>query len=256
MIIKKKNKNHSEYMHRIFSTFIECTQTETRENNKSCELFRVHYIDIRKKGNDYFDSILYNFRKTLDRGDFKKNLKLLKKFTNITKTELINMYNIDVKNNYYIQKELSKTPLKEEILRFCHDKLEKDIHNYDINDLNIYSKKILDMYPKLTRDITFFFTSRLIKITAIMVDIYTLSRMFRTEFKNVKKYQPKKQHNIIMQAGDCHSKIYRSFLKKLKFKMVETSGKETGSCYKNNFKGVLKSTRCLDFKNIYQPLFN
>ena len=252
----KSDARNIQYMDKIFSNFIECVQTETRLNNKNCELFRVHYIDIRKKGNDHFDSVIYKLRKSLITGQVKKNLKLLKEFTNIKKKDLLIMYNTDVKKNKYIQKELSKTPLKKEILSFCYDKIEDHINTTTINNLNSFSKEILHIYPVVNMDIIISFVSELITITGIMVDVYTLSRIFRAEFKIGERYQPKRQHNIIIQAGDCHSKVYRSFLTKLKFLTIETSGKETNMCYADNYKGDRKSTRCLELNNISQPLFN
>jgi len=243
------------YLQKIFKGFRNCIQTETRVGNSDCELFRFHYIDIRKKDDKSPDLVIENFLKDIDNNIISESSKgLLEILSFIDKEDLFEIYLNDIENNFYIQKELSKTPLKNEILKHCNDTAKVLINKFaNIKKIKKNSKILLDKYRKnaplnYSESITLkSFRNIFTKLGARAVDVYTLSRLFRYKFKS-NKNQPEGQHNIIMYAGDRHSKVYRSFLKKLKFLTIETSG--------NNYKGVRKSTRCLELNNISQPLFN
>ena len=231
------------YLSKIYNSFRNCIQTKTRENNKNCELFRFHYIDIRKKDNLSPDLVIENFIKDLDNSIISESSKkFLEILTDINKKLLLEIYESDIENNNYIQKELSKTPLKNQILEYCKEIAKTQIDYFDINlikkNANILLKKGYD------KNFTYNLRNILITLGALAVDVYTLSRLFRTEFR-ISKFQPKKQHNIIMYAGDAHSTVYRGFLKSLDFDLLYKSGSVENK----------KSNRCVELKSEYQPLF-
>ena len=63
-----------------------------------------------------------------------------------------------------------------------------------------------------------------------MVDMYTLSRMFK-EFKNVDK-QPKEARNIILYFGSDHSKLMGNFLKSIGFNTLFKLESNLENCIK------------------------
>jgi hypothetical protein len=78
-------------------------------------------------------------------------------------------------------------------------------------------------------------------INATIMDIYTISRMFKVfDVKNSDHY-PKEPHNIIYYAGNGHTRIINKFLKSIGFKRTEYSDQ--------------KILSCVNMKNIKQPLF-
>ena len=236
------------YIGKIFKTFKNCIQTQTRENNKNCELFRFHYIDIRKRDNKEPDLVISRFVKIVHDAHHRLFMSettktVLNTLKNINKKGLLLLYEHDIDRHYYLKKELNKTPLKKEILSHCKKLATEFIEKIDIHKLNMEADLLLKR--RYSGNFENKLNLPLVRLGAFAVDIYTLSRMFRTEFKHT-KFQPKKQSNIIMYAGDAHSRVYRSFLNSLDFNLVDRSG---GSENK-------KSLRCVDLQNFQQPLFN
>jgi hypothetical protein len=58
--------------------------------------------------------------------------------------------------------------------------------------------------------------------------------------------QPLRAHNIIIYAGNGHAERHRTFLERLKFKPIGSSGKS----------GDYPSKYCIDMKTIKQPFFS
>ena len=94
-----------------------------------------------------------------------------------------------------------------------------------------------------------------VMINARVVDVYTLSRIFK-KFDTKKSkdvgfninYQPEIPHNIIIYAGDAHSDVYRKFLKYIGSEEIAMSGpREIKNSHINN---------CLDVTNFPMPFFN
>jgi hypothetical protein len=93
----------------------------------------------------------------------------------------------------------------------------------------------------------------IIKTSARTADAYLLARMFKdfdmtkmkTHANNITD-QPDKAYNVIIYAGDNHSKIYRRYLKEVAgFKTIASTGK-------SKYNGV----HCIDMRRIPQPFFS
>ena len=234
----KGNYKKNNYLKKIFYDFLDCIQTETRFNNNECHLFRFHYIDIRKTDEIKPDLIIENVLKDFDDKILgSKTKKFLKELTNTNSKKLYKIYENDIKDNYYIQKELSKTPLKNEILKHCNKRAKKIISKYNLENIKNFAKILLN--KGYSEEYTRLIELLLTYLGGLAVDVYTLSRLFRTKFSNT-KFQPNKQYNIIMYAGDAHSKVYRTFLNKLGFNQIQ----------KNKTDNIKKDRRCIDFKDI------
>jgi hypothetical protein len=98
----------------------------------------------------------------------------------------------------------------------------------------------------------------IIKTSARTADVYLLSRMFKDfDMTKMKTHandnltdQPDKAYNVIIYAGNSHSKIYRRYLKDVAgFEEIASTGKS-----KIN-KGE-KRKHCIDMETIPQPFFS
>jgi hypothetical protein len=110
---------------------------------------------------------------------------------------------------------------------------------------------------KMDKDIIYNALEDIIQYTedtnAIVADVYLLARMFKdfdmtkmkTHANNITD-QPDKAYNVIIYAGDNHSKIYRRYLKEVAgFKTIASTGK-------SKYNGV----HCIDMRRIPQPFFS
>ncbi len=175
------------------------------------------------------------------------NIKIFKKY-------IFNVY------EKITEKALDKSYYKEKINLFIKDKLKKYIDkNFSL--LKIYSlyvyKEKLDTKVCLNRLNHIFIVS--LTIAALMMDSYTLARIFRPF--NLSKYsrgplgstgtidEPKEPMNIIIYVGDAHADIYRKFFEHIGGEQIEISG----TIYEE-----MPATlpRCLNMTGIKQPLFS
>ena len=76
-----------------------------------------------------------------------------------------------------------------------------------------------------------------------LLDVYILSRMFRT-FTQIKDRYSDPPKNIIIYAGDFHSQALKRILTLLGFQIVFETSDRGGSL------------QCLDISNLQQPLFS
>jgi hypothetical protein len=173
-------------------------------------------------------------------------------------------YEKEIETHELVNYELSESTEKGKIREFAEEEFEKirdefitisdRIKNYLIKYSDENGK--YDFYKLSDYDCINFidclsnFKYRIRDFTAIMVDIYTLARMFK-EFKlnntrNTRKTdEPKEPHNIIMYAGNAHSESVRRFLdEKLEFDLISES------------KGDPKFDFCVDIRQFEQPFFS
>jgi hypothetical protein len=164
----------------------------------------------------------------------------------------------------FIRDELSKSTEASKIREFAKEEFEKERHQFikKIYSIRAYLKKCYDKtsktynFYKLSEYeyIRFFirlskFFDTLVNLNSILVDIYTLARMFKkfqlNYSRNTRKTdEPEEPHNIIMYAGDEHSERVRRFLKKLEFDLISES------------KGDWKVDFCVDIRDFEQPFFS
>ena len=122
----------------------------------------------------------------------------------------------------------------------CYDETTKTYNFYQLSD-NEYIRFFIALSN---------FFGILVELNAILVDIYTLARMFKKfelnySKKSRKTDEPEEPHNIIMYAGDKHSKRVRRFLHEtLEFDLISES------------KGDYNVDFCVDIRNFEQPFFS
>jgi len=112
---------------------------------------------------------------------------------------------------------------------------------------------------KINKDIVFDTFNNLIYyiiiISSIVADIYLLARLFKdfdmTKIETHSNFitdQPTKAHNVIIYAGNHHSKIYRRYLKEIAgFEEIASTGK---------IDEEKEIKHCIDMKTIQQPFFS
>lgn len=242
---------------------------------KKCQLARVHYFDIRKGDKIEIVNDISYFRFKLSpifrfglNGDQKymllkmlmkdKRIKNLLNGLNESSLEKYrNFWKKEIKNNFLVQKELSKTYLKEEINNFITKKTLYEA----IKIRHIFTKYIPQILNEKEKDSFVDAFQKVYSVTvhpnAVIVDAYTLSRVFKVydvqkpAFKgNIKRDQPSEAHNIILYGGNAHSKNYRQFLKSIGFVEINNIGSEEGRF------DLSKPVNCLNMKNFPQPFFS
>ena len=210
-------------------------------------------------------AIIYNLTSSIFKGDdtnLKPTIDFIVSGTEETYEEFCKE---QIKTHEFISDELSKSTEETKIRYFakkefkklrdsfiqkiyklrtyltkCYDKTSK---TYNFDQLSDY--EYIEFFIKLSN-----FFGDLVKLNSILVDIYTLARMFkkfelnhtRNSGTTRKTDEPAEPHNIIMYAGDSHSKRVRRFLHEtLEFDLISES------------KGV---DFCVDIRNFEQPFFS
>jgi len=175
-------------------------------------------------------------------------------FTYLVKDNVENSWLDLMYNNEYVNHELKRITDKE-LYEKITDFFEKTIRTF------VYSNKqnwidnisiILDTKTNMNDYILSVENvfSPCVKLLAYIVDIYTICRMFKDFNLNTKPYegadpkdQPKRANNIIIYAGDAHSRIYREFLDEMQFEKISVKKKS-------------KTETCIDVRNFPLPFFS
>lgn len=232
--------------------FKDCAQTAYRTDDK-CKLGRTHYIDIR-----YIDFLTIEediiYIKSKFRHAKRSNINDIlsdKKIQNIlgklqgSYNEVLQYVKDSFKMNKHVQKEISRSYMGQEIQKFIDREIDKMVSVDKWRHIKYYISKLL--LDSASSDAIVEIAGKLgliiLNIAIIMVDVYTLSRVFKKfNVKNVN--QPEEPTNIIIYAGNHHSKRYRKFLKNNGYNEILSSGLE------HTF-----HRRCLDLRDIPQPFF-
>lgn len=216
--------------------------------NDDCNLFRFHYIDIRREINE--NTMEYDFNNlissmftfisyTIENNNFPFGLFDL---YNIVKDKTKKIYNDNIYNFFYkdifnkiLLKQLSKSFLKDEIIDFIIDEIKihidtiKDEFLYNINSLNDFFNTYSNIYDIGNNFILLLELKSILKnIKLLLIDLYTnkmdaygLSRIFRDFNVELNINQPKNVRTIYIYAGDYHCKQYSKFIEKsLGFKYI------------------------------------
>jgi hypothetical protein len=266
----------------LLKKFRKCIQYTTRAA-KECKLARVHYFDIRYKDTDgsiqpvndigfvkIYTQLVLKSEKQSDKVDaFKIFAERTPQFINILNGSVekdirksMDFWKSYIYTNSFITKEMDKIKdhkLRQKILDFIENELLNEILLCQLV-LNTSSKDILDYMAggDKVSDITFINSFKsilncLIGFNAIIVDAYTIARIFKdfdmTDMQK-KAYkgsidQPINAHNIIIYAGDDHCLRYRKFLQSIGFKQYGKSG-DFG----------ISVTTCLNISNFKTPFFS
>lgn len=154
----------------------------------------------------------------------------------------------ETKIRYFAKKEfkklrdsfIQKTYSIRTYLTKCYDETSKTYNFYQLSDY-----EYIEFLIKLSK-----FSYKLLELNIILVDIYTLARMFKKfelnhTTKSRKTDEPAEPHNIIMYAGDLHSDRVRRFLHEtLEFDLISES------------KGDYNVDFCVDIRKFEQPFFS
>lgn len=264
----------------LLKKFRKCIQYTTRAA-KECKLARVHYFDIRYKDinggiepvNDIGFVKIYiqmvNRKKESEKiASFKLLVERSTEFQKILNgsadkdiRKSMDFWKSYIYTNSFITKEIGKIKdlkLRQKILDFIENELLNELLLCQLV-LNTSSKIIFDyMAGHKVSDIIFIDSFNtilpcLISFNAIIVDAYTIARIFKdfdmTEMQK-KAYKgsidhPVNAHNIIIYAGDEHCVRYRKFLQSIGFKQYGKSG-DFG----------ISVTTCLNISNFKTPFFS
>jgi hypothetical protein len=189
-----------------------CIEPRTR-NSQICKLARIHYIDIRSESSnsvslEYINNITNNTRK------FKENYhkyiqEIFIPFTSQNLQDHINFWYNQIDTDNLIQKQFNKLnqTIKQQIETYYKELISSYLEKSYINISNICQKILENPNPDNIANKNLYF--EIINISSVLVDIYTISRIFKT-------YSPRIR-NAIIYAGNGHANHYRDFLKSIGF---------------------------------------
>ena len=303
---------------KLRDTFHKCVDATLRNEQKDCNLSRMHYFDIRQ--GDVKDSLQnpisiflrdgYQMINILSNKPYNmfiilKNLKafhatyynLITLFSSEDNQEYYNMWYNQINEFGLLQKELSRVidgyedeKMKDIIENFIKEEMTLNLRSTIMSQgetvsrellrkASIYFNKLCASFFKECKDTQGdieikrkekYFTNlhaSLIKIhkicliyNCIVIDGYLLARVFKkfdidTQDLNKKRQtdEPKEPHNIIIYAGNAHSKVYRKFLTQLGFEDKGNSGQMDHE--KIVFDTDDSVHKCVDMSKIKQPFF-
>jgi len=211
----------SQVLNDFFQEFKVCLQPSTRSAEK-CELLRIHNIDTRDFWGSYvdFDDLSFSFFLIYTIVGLGYNVQTTLDLFNKTGAKHL-IYELSLRCNpdslydlFYsnpsIQKQLEKTTIPNYIEKFIKFEIEDLMSEFNFNDISLICRLI-----RIDNQISFrqlnILSDFCIQISAIIVDLYTLCRMFKIyDVKN--NFQPRESINMIVYAGNVHSKRYAKFL--------------------------------------------
>jgi hypothetical protein len=172
-------------------------------------------------------------------------------------------YEKEMETHVYNKDELSRSTEETKIRDFAKEEFTKELGQFFVSILYIRQyfitcydeetgicdfNKLVDLCDYvLFFKYLFEFNEQLLILNSILVDVYTLARIFKKFNLNHtrKTDEPTEPHNIIIYAGDSHSQSIRRFLyDKLGFDLISES------------KGDRKVDFCVDIRNFEQPFFS
>jgi hypothetical protein len=247
-------------LHQIGNTFQKCINNLTVNENRECDLSRIHYFDVRiiekKEGPDPLSNFIFKYLLLVDDSKFTlREEDLVDKLIEFAteNSNIINNFLIDSENpnfdifwksqliyNKYVVKELKGSYLADLINTFIEKELLSEAKEYN-TELKKYTSLVLTnmiIWPRSKADdlnlITYFekMIMLLIAPNSRVPDAYTLARIFKkfkldTDNPEKKRVtdEPEESHNIIIYAGDNHCETYRKFLNEvLKFTPIAKIG--------------------------------
>jgi len=245
----------SHIVESISKDFNRCIQPSTR-NDVSCQLMRIHNIDIRSSflteeiTDDLYLVIIpvilqmnidLQLKINLMRRIGYPILKVLSKLICSGRFDISNFIGIALSNKTVL-KEVSKRPyMYLQIMKYIRNRYQEIFNSFPggeqviqelisliLNDCN----KMEYINEKLSQ-LDFF----LMDIMSLPVDIYCLMRVFKKH--NIEaSFQPEESTNIIIYAGEWHIQNYMSFLKSVgaveiyKYRDVDMTSYNYRSCIK------------------------
>ena len=223
---------------RMPENFLDCFQPSTRVSNRLCHLMRIHNVDARFSWlsenitDDFYltvaSLILLNIwgDNNIRPNDTPLMIDLVRRLGSRAVETITSIFDfrtnqIDVDTvidiflrNTYINKELNKVEknMKENIINFFKLKIRRESQPSVVSNLSefilcLQNKKPIRLVPNLFEPAGNF----LLDIGAYSMDIYCLARIFK-KYKVESTFQPVESKNVIIYAGNQHTRIYREFL--------------------------------------------
>ena len=238
---------------------MEFTLDEINKNLKKCIPLknkcnyngRLHTVDVRflknsKYSDEQFDLLKFHSKLSKVKNVSQKNKvftefhSFIKEFELLTtQLKLFNYLKKKFKTNSLLKKELKKSNLNQTEL--INELL------YDLPTPEMYSfSQLLKKNKKSTyfkQDDIYVILHWLMFIGTIFMDIYTLSRMFKTydSKKCLRNHHPQQSYNMIYYAGNYHTNLAKQYLLNTGF-----------TCSKSITSTDLS---CVDMSLITQPFF-
>ena len=265
----KKNKKlttSTGYMFKkLENEFKECIEPQSRLNNSNCELFRFHYVDIRSTwdtlvspcDNYNEDVCLHMIYIVFDTGlkQGKNADEIMDVIRRINKhcPSILNGLKILLKNRLNLidifckskkfKNELNNSYKKDKIISFLKGIVLKKID--DIDEFIEGIKSLISSIENKTEvNIEFIkkYVKVFLKLNDLLLDVYCLSRIFK-KHNVTDTFQPVESKNIIIYAGNAHSRNMAEFISYIGFQ-------PTYSFYNDEDKS------CVNMKksNKYMPL--
>jgi hypothetical protein len=215
-----------------------------RKNDKKCELIRAHFVDVRQQERDQivqYNEYMLLLLGILDKDPSPEHLKIVEQ-------KLVGLISVLKKLDYqtiyrllftqgYNRKEIGRSYMKNEILEYTTPILKQTVANFH------EELAVLDSAEEINYELLEEVYVSLIKVQALQLDVYGLSRIFK-KFKKTELEYPDEAHNIIYHVGEAHAEFVRGFLSHIGFETLASA-----QIYDDK-------QRCLDMKNIEQPLFS
>lgn len=215
----------SETLRTLHNVFYDCINHKDKSGCKMKNA-RFHWIDLRR------EDINFNRRKYNDT-DYSEYLttpmyKMLSRLQNEGSAALMDYYKV----NSTLVKEMRKSTLTE------REYLQMINRAYDLekNRCKKLTPAIRTLEEKQSRISVKNVVSKCLPITSILVDLYTIARIFK-QFHDAPE-----PVNIVYYGGANHVKRLRVMLEELNFTRVDEVMSN-------------RDNRCLDMRSVRQPLF-
>ena len=277
----KENENKCK-LSRMHYFDVRRESSYLKPNRMSYASLRMNYIlDALDKLIYLSDTSLQKLISLLDKYDYDTQIKpILEEFSKINiyddkeddqkYAEYDEFWSKQIKENIFVIKKVARSIIHDKIKSF----IKKEVRNLgkysDKIDIKILVKTVKDFIATLDKYSTgttnkydfesitendrkillnLDFSEFLVLINSHIADYYLLCRIFKVfDFTKLKNHrwtdEPKEPHNIIIYAGDLHSKNVRNFLKELDFEEISTTS------------SVKFVSNCIDIRKFPQPFFS
>lgn len=250
-------------MQELFLKFYKCVQTISRKSEE-CQLSRMHFIDIRSFiSSDYginsiswlIKNLLFYTYDTKQLTDFyKSNIKQITKIflylDSNSEKEYIDYIISQILTNKYVKKELDKSFLGKQIYEYVKNiiisqaLIKRNFIRTDISRIRNSIGTLTSNFQNLKNE--------LIVVNSVIVEAYTLSRIFKKFNVKNKTSQPVTPHNIIHYAGSAHTLKIENFLKLVGFEVKQKVGSNI-DLPETSIADIYEN--CINMTKVKQPLF-
>ncbi len=258
---KYKNENMViPGMHDLTNMMILLSICIHRNDKCPYKYLRSHWVDIRSQFKT-FDNFLHYRNEIVN---CIRTCSTTKCTPNMIKTTCKYDDKFIIDNPISYLNKIFKLPrIKKQLNNIKNDKIVKELKEY-MNDIFLDAKCEYEQRIKKASgnyyDIMVAKFFLLATITISIMDIYLLSRLFRTFNISRGSNHPKVIENVIIYAGGIHSTTYEKFFQRLGFDEVFSVGNFTSiyddvEDYIQGISPYKYQNQCLDITNLPTPLF-